>query len=264
MSSKIYATLAVVITGAILLYAVSDFPDFGDPRSPASAGVEGGAPAASQYYIENTYRDTMVPNFVTAVLADYRGYDTMFETVVIFAAGFVIFAIIRVVRREEDGPSPAPSPQPEIEGDHVRIVIGTTCRIAVPLAQLFGLYVLAHGHGSPGGGFQSGVVLGASFILLALSSQLGDALRHLNEVNYTKLACVGVFIYAGFGFLPLMFGRNFLDYGALSKVFMTDGEEMAHSHGMLGIEVGVALTVMTILFAIFANLSTRGRLEGGL
>lgn len=263
MKAKVFASIAVLITGAILLYAVSDFPTFGDPRSPANAGVEGGAPSASLYYIENTYRDTRVPNLVTAVLADYRGYDTLFETVVIFTAGMTIFSIIRVVRRDDDPSLPVP-PDPTIDGDHHRIIVGLTCRIVVPLVQIFALYVVAHGHHSPGGGFQGGVMLGASFILLALSSSLRDALGRFGEENFTRLACVGIFIYAGFGFLPMVFGRNFLDYGALQGVFMTDGEEMARSHGIFGVELGVALTVTSVMFAIFANLSTRGRLKGGL
>jgi multicomponent Na+:H+ antiporter subunit B len=134
MKAKIFASIAVTITGAILLYAVTDFPSFGDPRSPANAGVAEGSPSASRYYIENTYRDTKVPNLVTAILADYRGYDTLFETVVIFTAGMAIFAILRVLRNE-DAPS-APDPESTnrtIDGDHHRIIVGITCRLAVPL-----------------------------------------------------------------------------------------------------------------------------------
>jgi multicomponent Na+:H+ antiporter subunit B len=267
MKAKVYATLAVLITGAVLLYAVSDFPEFGDPRSPANAGVAGGSPSASVYYIENTYRDTKVPNLVTAILADYRGYDTLFETVVIFTAGMAIFAILRVLRRDESepgDPSGDAAADPAIDGDHHRIIVGLTCRIAVPLVQIFALYVVAHGHHSPGGGFQGGVMLGASFILIALSTTLRGALARLGESNFITIACIGILIYAGFGFLPLVFGRNFLDYGALQGLFGTDGEEMARSHGIFAVELGVALTVMSVMFAIFANLSSRGRLRGGL
>jgi multicomponent Na+:H+ antiporter subunit B len=267
MKAKVFATLAVLITGAVLLYAVSDFPAFGDPRSPANAGVAGGSPAASLYYIENTYRDTRVPNLVTAILADYRGYDTLFETVVIFTAGMAIFAILRVLRREESasgGPAASAPTDPAIDGDHHRIITGMTCRIAVPLVQIFALYVIAHGHHSPGGGFQGGVMLGASFILIALSTTLRNALARLGEGSFIRLACLGILIYAGFGFLPLVFGRNFLDYGALRGLFGTEGEEMARSHGIFAVEIGVALTVMSVMFAIFANLSSRGRLRGGL
>lgn len=265
MKAKIFASIAVTITGAILLYAVTDFPSFGDPRSPANAGVAEGSPSASRYYIENTYRDTKVPNLVTAILADYRGYDTLFETVVIFTAGMAIFAILRVLRHE-DAPS-APDPESTnrtIDGDHHRIIVGITCRLAVPLVQIFALYVVAHGHHSPGGGFQGGVMLGASFILIALSGSLRDALARFSEASYIRLASLGILIYAGVAFLPLVFGRNFVDYGALRGLLGTEGEEMARSHGIFGVELGVAFTVMSVMFAIFANLSTRGRLKGGL
>ncbi len=262
MNAKLSATFAVVFTGAVLLYAVSDFPDFGDPRSPANHGVSGGAPSASVYYIKNAYHDTSVPNLVTAILADYRGYDTLFETVVIFTAGMAIFAILRVLRRDDSG-IPA-APDPAIDGDHHRIVVGVTCRIAVPLVQIFALYVVAHGHHSPGGGFQGGVMLGASFILIALSTSLRHALGRLSETSFIRLACLGILIYAGFAFLPLVVGRNFLDYGALRALFGTDGEEMARSHGIFVVEIGIALTVTSVMFAIFANLSSRGRLHGGL
>jgi multicomponent Na+:H+ antiporter subunit B len=265
MKAKIFASIAVIITGAILLYAVTDFPSFGDPRSPANAGVAEGSPSASRYYIENTYRDTKVPNLVTAILADYRGYDTLFETVVIFTAGMAIFAILRVLRNE-DAPS-APDPESTnrtIDGDHHRIIVGITCRLAVPLVQIFALYVVAHGHHSPGGGFQGGVMLGASFILIALSGSLHDALARFSEASYIRLASLGILIYAGVAFLPLVFGRNFVDYGALRGLLGTEGEEMARSHGIFGVELGVAFTVMAVMFAIFANLSTRGRLKGGL
>ena len=105
MNPKLFASIAVVITGFVLLYGVSDFPGFGDPRSPANAGVEGGSPSASVHYINEAYRDTKVPNIVTVVLADYRSYDTMFETVVVFAAGMAIFAILRSVGRDEEAGS---------------------------------------------------------------------------------------------------------------------------------------------------------------
>ncbi len=265
MITKVFATIAVVITGSLLLYGVTEFPSFGDPHSPPNAGVKGGGESVSQYFITHTYKDTKVPNIVTAVLADYRGYDTMFETVVIFAAGIAIFVILRVVGDNSDptrsGEGKRTSP---ITSDHNRIIIGTTCRIVIPIVQLFALYVVAHGHHSPGGGFQGGVLFGASFILLALASDLNTALRRLSEKNYFALAAVGILIYAGFGILCQVLERNFLDYSILQKIFLTDGPEMARSHSMLGVEVGVAFTVTAIMFSIYANLSSRGTLKNGL
>ena len=77
---KIIGFIVVISTGLLLLYAESDFPDWADPSSPASVHV-------SPHYITESVEETSVPNIVTAVLADYRSYDTMFETVVVFAAG---------------------------------------------------------------------------------------------------------------------------------------------------------------------------------
>lgn len=88
---KALALLATLVTGALLLYGTKDFPDWADPQSPASTHV-------SPYYIEHGTEETHAPNLVTAVLGDYRGYDTMFETVVIYCAGMVVVSVLRRTR----------------------------------------------------------------------------------------------------------------------------------------------------------------------
>ncbi|MBL6913772.1 MAG: DUF4040 domain-containing protein [Planctomycetota bacterium] len=94
------ALLTVLVTGAVLIYGTSDLPRFGDPLAPATVHVapeyitqtvgKVGATEAT----ENDFGDH-VPNAVTAVLASYRGYDTMFETAVIFTAGVCVIIILR-------------------------------------------------------------------------------------------------------------------------------------------------------------------------
>jgi multicomponent Na+:H+ antiporter subunit B len=260
---KWLASIAVLVTGALLIYAVSDFPDWGSASSPANGGVPGGGASISQVFIEETETLTHVPNMVTAVLADYRGYDTLFETVVIFAAGMAIFAILRVLRGTER-PIVQTEVDSRVDGDHQRIIIGTTCRILIPVIQIFALYVVAHGHHSPGGGFQGGVILGASFILMGLSEDIETAMKRFSEKRFLALACIGILIYTGFGVLSQILDRDFLDYGILQKVFLTKDEAMARSHSMLGVEIGVAFTVTAIMFAIYANLASRGELKNGL
>jgi multicomponent Na+:H+ antiporter subunit B len=93
---KAAGLIIVILAGAILLYATQDFPPWGAPDSPASAHV-------SPRYLQKSMEETGVPNVVTAVLADYRGFDTMFETTVIFCAGIGCFALLRIFRqRPED------------------------------------------------------------------------------------------------------------------------------------------------------------------
>ena len=259
---KCFALFAVFITGGLLLFGTADFPEQGDPHSPPNAGIPGDGVSISHYYLTQTEKDTHVPNVVTAVLADYRGYDTLFETVVIFAAGMAIFAILRV--SGEPRKRHRPITDSSVNGDHRRIIIGTTCRLLIPVIQLFALYVVAHGHHSPGGGFQGGVILGASFILFALANNLTAALQRFSEKTFMNLACLGILIYAGFGIFCQFLEHNFLDYGVLQKIFHTADPQMARSHSMLGVEIGVAFTVTAIMFAIYANLSSKGELDNGL
>jgi multicomponent Na+:H+ antiporter subunit B len=88
------ALLTVILTGLILAYGTQDMPDWGDLNSPASLHV-------SPRYIEKTMEETATPNMVTSVLADYRGYDTLGETSVIFTAGVSCILILRRRRRHK-------------------------------------------------------------------------------------------------------------------------------------------------------------------
>lgn len=89
---KFLALIAVCVTGVLLIYGTVDMPDWGDPRSPASIHV-------SPRYIEKAMEETAVPNMVTSVLADYRGYDTLGETAVIFTAAIACILLIRRPRK---------------------------------------------------------------------------------------------------------------------------------------------------------------------
>ena len=85
--SPILPLLIVICTGALLVYGTWDLPIFGDPNAPVHMHV---APE----YIANTYKHTGMPNIVTAVLASYRGYDTLGEVGVIFTAGVGVLLLL--------------------------------------------------------------------------------------------------------------------------------------------------------------------------
>jgi len=248
---KQVAFVITLILGILLLLATQDLPDWGTPDSPASVHL-------SNHYIENAMAETSVPNLVTAVLADYRGYDTMFETAVIFCAGITVLTVLRRShRKKEKVIKPRPS------GEDKDLILQSAARMIAPMMQLFALYVVAHGHHSPGGGFQGGVILGSSFILLAIAYDLKAVLKRLKERAVLLFSSIGVAIYAGIGAVCLLLGANFLDYGAWSTILGVTEVE-AHSHGMLGVEVGVAITVMCIMFSLYADLSSGGEMDEGL
>ena len=257
---KALGFIAVLATGLLLLAASRDFPDWGDPQSPASGY------RLSRHFITQTINETAVPNMVTAVLADYRGYDTLFETVVIFTAGIAVIGVLRRYGPREGVSSEARQKTArfsDLTPKQPAPIVETTVRLLIPVIQIFALYVIAHGHYSPGGGFQGGVIFGASFILLALALDLKAAQNWMTENRVLILACCGVFIYAGIGVLCQLLGENFLDYQILHRVLPVD-PVMARYYSILGVEIGVAFTVAAIMFSIYSNLSSNGQMKEGI
>jgi len=120
-----------------------------------------------------------------------------------------------------------------------------------PFIMLFALYVIFHGHYSPGGGFQGGTMLAAAVLLvrLAAGSELGQL--QFKKGWATPLGSVGVLIYFSTGFVALLMGGNFLNYRFLP---LGCDDAVTRSWGILFIEIGVALAVMGILVAIYDDL----------
>ena len=121
------------------------------------------------------------------------------------------------------------------------VIIQTLCRLMIPFMQLFALYVIAHGHHSPGGGFQGGCILSASFILLCVAYDIRWAKARMSETLNTIYISLGVIIFAGVGIVCLTLGGNYLDYSYLHKILPANPVE-ARSHGIMFIEIGVGLT----------------------
>ena len=134
------------------------------------------------------------------------------------------------------------------------VIIKTICRLLIPFLQLYAIYVLMHGHYSPGGGFQGGVMMGASLILLVIAYGLDDAQRRISVKALTIYACLGLFIYSGIGALALLMGGNYLDYGTLPLPLSSIPKIRAM--GILGIEIGVFLCVMAIMIFIFLAIAS--------
>ncbi len=140
------------------------------------------------------------------------------------------------------------------------VIIQTVCRILIPFIQLYGLYVIAHGHHSPGGGFQGGVILGASFILLCLAYDIHEVKRRMTEKLNGMFCSLGLIIYSGIGILCLVLGGNYLNYSVLHRILPVSPVD-ARSLGVLGIEIGVGIAVMAVMVSIFFDLTSRGEHE---
>ena len=143
------------------------------------------------------------------------------------------------------------------------LIIKTAVRLMVPFAQLFGLYVIVHGHYSPGGGFQGGVILGAAFIMLALAFDMETSQQYMTIRVNAVFNNLGAAIFVGVGALCAIFGGLFLDYSALDKLIPMGPVEW-RSFGIFLVEVGVGFTVMSIMVLLYWNLSSGGSMDKGL
>ncbi len=130
-------------------------------------------------------------------------------------------------------------------------IVALSSRLVVPFIQLFALYVVFHGHYSPGGGFQGGAILAASFILIRLSVGSDGAQLQFRKEWGTPGSSIGTLIYLGTGIVVLVLGGYFLDYSRL-PFGMAPGQTRAV--GILIVEVAVAIAVACALTAIYDDL----------
>lgn len=131
-------------------------------------------------------------------------------------------------------------------------IVVMVSRVISPFIQLFALYVIFHGHYSPGGGFQGGAILAASFLLMRLS--VGSKIDQLqfSKTISTPLAAIGVLIFAGVGLVALVMGGNFLEHKFLPLSGMTDAA--LRSFGILLVEAGVGIGVMATVVSLYDDL----------
>ena len=235
-----FGWLPLVAAGAVLFYAARDLPSMADSAAPASTHV-------SPRYIESAVAETGAPNMVTAILADYRAYDSLGETVVILTAGLACLLVLGAFAPTRTGPTEKEAMAYQFGSD----ILDATSRMLIPFIILFAVYVVVHGHTSPGGGFQGGAICAAAIILVRLVRGRAPGLKLLP--TYTvAIASVGVLVYTGTGLVSLFFGKNFLDYSGLPLPF--HGGHL-RAMGSLSVETGVFIAVTAVMVLIFDVLT---------
>lgn len=140
-----------------------------------------------------------------------------------------------------------------MKDDH-HLVLRVTSKTLIPLIALFAFYVQFHGDYGPGGGFQAGVILATGVILYALLFGV-DAARDALPTWAVRAGCgLGVALYGGVGVATLIMGGEFLDYDVLHP----DVEHKTGQHlGILLVELGVLITVASVMVAIFYGFAGR-------
>ncbi len=221
MIKQLLTVLAVIGVAWLLWPFLKEF------RTPASLN-----PLATDY-IQGSVNDLNMPNVVTAVVVTYRGLDTLGEVTVLFLATAGVGFLIR--RRELSG----------AKKRHATEILKTGATFLAPLIVMFGAYIFIHGHLTPGGGFQGGVVIASAMLLLALaftdfefSHRLLSWLESLSGLAYVALGLLGLVLLGVDAFLD----PRFLPLGRWLHLFSSGAVPLIYS--CIGIKVGSELSVV--------------------
>ena len=245
-------TLLLLIAAIIVPFLTFDvLPVIGDPQSPPNTHV-------SDYYIEHAIDECNSPNMVTAVIVDYRAFDTMFETTVMFLAGL---SVIIVLANRPKHRIPAPNSLKRTHRPAGRLVYKTVNKdvmisIIEPLILIYAMYVLFHGEISLGGGFQAGALIGMVYLLDIMVVNRKKPIFNVPKYRSAAIAGLGPFIYALTGIVTICGGGLYLEY---NKIPLSVHQAELHSIGItaveIGVTIGVAGTIITILNALMERIS---------
>lgn len=133
------------------------------------------------------------------------------------------------------------------------LILRVVAKLLIPYILLFGLYVQFHGDFGPGGGFQAGVIFASAFVLYALIYGVNKARAVISDDVLRVGIGLGVLIYGGTGVVSLLLGANFLDYSPLAH----DAPHGQHI-GIFAVELGVGITVASVMATIFFQFAGRG------
>lgn len=176
----ILAAIAAAILLGVLLTTVASLPRYGVENERMDE--------VADYYIEHALEDTGAENIVSGMILDYRAFDTLGESFVLFTA---LNCVLILLRRDEAGE--------EAEDDYYDLTHDNILRkaglLVVPSVILFGFYVMLNGHLSPGGGFSGGAIVGAGLILLAAAFGNAVSARIVTEKTFRILSGAALGFY---------------------------------------------------------------------
>lgn len=241
---KVYPFFAVALSLVMisfLLLTVAQLPTFGAADSPVHNEV-------MERYVEKGMEETGAVNIVAGVILDYRAFDTLGESHVLYAASAAVFILLLTFRKENE---------PELEKKIMQAdpLLRSTAQIVVPMVIVYGVYVIVNGHLGPGGGFSGGAVIGAGLILYAIAFGFEPLDRFLNLKNYRFIVLCALCFYSIAKCYSFFCGANHLE-----SIFSPGVPGRIFSAGLiLPLNTAVGIVVACTMYG-FYSLFQRGRI----
>lgn len=241
---KAMSVLFTVLLIGVLLYMVSCLPPVGNAANPGNNEV-------AVKYIEDGMKDTGAVNIVTGMILDYRAFDTLGESNVLFIATCAVFLLLRL-----DGKS---QKKEEEENDRVYepkndIILQKAAFFLVPLIIIFGIYVILNGHLSPGGGFSGGAIIGSSLILYVNAFGFAKIERFFVQKTYKWICFASLLFYCLAKAYSFYCGAHHIETGiplGIPGAILSSGL-------ILPLNICVGLVVACTMYAFYAMFRKGG------
>ncbi len=248
---KFYRFISVIFVAAlmaILLYMVSYLPPTGDATNPDNNEV-------AAKYIEDGMADTGAVNIVTGMILDYRAFDTLGESNVLFIATCAVLILLRLDKNEKTDTTK----EEEEENDRLYepkndIILQKVAFFLVPLIIIFGIYVILNGHISPGGGFSGGAIIGAGLILYLNAFGFQKTERFFTQKTYKWICFVALSFYCLAKTYSFYCGAHHLETG----IPLGTPGDIISAGLILPLNICVGLVVACTMYAFYAMFRKGG------
>lgn len=232
-----YGVLAVIFCLSfisVLLLAVSWLPPVGNAANPDNNEV-------SARYIERGLQETGAVNIVTGMILDYRAFDTLGESHVLFVATITVLILLRKDKGKKEDNDRVYEPKNDT-------ILQKVAFILVPMIMIFGIYIILNGHLSPGGGFSGGSIIGAGLILYLNAFGFEKTERFFTEKTYKVVSFCALSFYCLAKSYSFYTGANGLESGIPLGTLGT----ILSSGLILPLNICVGLVVACTMYAFYA------------
>ncbi|MCQ2457127.1 MAG: hypothetical protein MJ142_00155 [Clostridia bacterium] len=236
---RVFSVLAAVMIIAVLLFTVTDLPSFGGVEKPTQNEVQ-------QRYLEKGLEEGGATNLVANMILDYRAFDTLGESNVLFMAVCTVILLLRISQGDTDRRLREENDDRHFEPKN-DLILQTGARVLVPVIQLFGIYVILNGHLGPGGGFSGGAIMGAGLILYLSAFGFARTERFFTFRTFKTVSFTALSFYALSKAYSFFTGANHLP-----SVITTGTPGAILSAGLiLPLNIAVGLVVCCTMYAFY-------------